>query len=284
MKNQKPRSDATPSRGTSDNLCKLLAERHPEKFVEWLFGPPSGPVKVLKTELSREPLRADAAILLESTEEIFHIEFQTTGQSHIPLPVRMLNYYALFKYRYPERRIQQALVLLKDDGADITDNLTEPRIVFRYELIKLWQQDPAPLLQQPDLLPLAVLCRADTGGGALLRTVANELLKVEDATQRNELFGMSRMLAGLVYAKDIVYEILRGSNMLEESVVYQDVLQQGVRRGRRAGKAESLLELIALRFGRVSPKQKKQIENLSLQQIKELFRAVVSFRDRAFSN
>ncbi len=119
MKTRKPRADAVPSRGTSDNLCKLLAERHPEKFVEWLFGPPSGPVKVLKTELSREPLRADAAILLENTEEIFHIEFQTTGQSHIPLPVRMLNYYALFKYRYPERRIQQALVLLKDDGADI---------------------------------------------------------------------------------------------------------------------------------------------------------------------
>ena len=255
-------------------------ERKRRPFCRRLFGPPSGPVKVLKTELSREPLQADAAILLESTAEIFHIEVQTTGQSHIPLPVRMLNYYALFKYRYPERRIQQALVLLKDDGADIPDNLTEPRIVFRYELIKLWQQDPAPLLQQPDLLPLAVLCRADTGGGALLRTVAKELLKVEDATQRNELFGMSRMLAGLVYAKDIVYEILRGSNMLEESVVYQDVLQQGVRRGERKGEIRTLLNIITFRFGKVSPKHKKQIETLSPKQLQELSHALFELRDK----
>ena len=113
------------------------------------------------------------------------------------------------------------------------------------------------------------------------RGTSDNLCKLLAKWHPEKFVEMSRMLAGLVYAKDIVYEILRGSNMLEESVVYQDVLQQGVRRGRRAGKAESLLELIALRFGRVSPKQKKQIENLSLQQIKELFRAVVSFRDKS---
>ena len=92
-KTRKPRKAVAPPRAVSDNLCKLLAERHPEQFAEWLFGPLSGPVKVLKTELSREPLRADAAIFLESTADIFHIEFQTTSQSHVPLPVRNTSRY-----------------------------------------------------------------------------------------------------------------------------------------------------------------------------------------------
>ncbi|MEW6128978.1 MAG: hypothetical protein AB1757_18210 [Acidobacteriota bacterium] len=32
----------------SDNLCKELAERYPEQFVQWLFGVRSGKVKILK--------------------------------------------------------------------------------------------------------------------------------------------------------------------------------------------------------------------------------------------
>ena len=65
-----------PVRRASDNLCKVLAERYPAQFVEWLFGAHAEPLTVLKTELSREPVRADAAMLLESAAELFHIEFQ----------------------------------------------------------------------------------------------------------------------------------------------------------------------------------------------------------------
>jgi predicted transposase YdaD len=42
-----------------DNLCKLLSEKYPEHFASWVLGTPQSNVKVLKTELSIEPIRAD---------------------------------------------------------------------------------------------------------------------------------------------------------------------------------------------------------------------------------
>ena len=35
-----------------DNLCKLLAEKHPNSFAAWLLGEESNNTQILKTELS----------------------------------------------------------------------------------------------------------------------------------------------------------------------------------------------------------------------------------------
>ncbi|MEH2183641.1 hypothetical protein [Nostoc sp.] len=43
-----------------DNVCKLLAEKYPADFVRWLIAEESVNIKVLKTELSLEPIRADS--------------------------------------------------------------------------------------------------------------------------------------------------------------------------------------------------------------------------------
>ena len=44
-----------------DNLCKLLAEKYPDRFALWLLGEVPSSIQVLKSELSIEPIRADAA-------------------------------------------------------------------------------------------------------------------------------------------------------------------------------------------------------------------------------
>ena len=54
-----------------DNLCKLLAEKNPETFTQWLVGDVSGEVTVLKTELSIEPIRADTITLLKTMDYSF---------------------------------------------------------------------------------------------------------------------------------------------------------------------------------------------------------------------
>jgi hypothetical protein len=48
-----------------DNLCKLLSEKHPVTFASWVLGTPQTNVKVLKTELSIEPIRADYVTFLQ---------------------------------------------------------------------------------------------------------------------------------------------------------------------------------------------------------------------------
>ena len=76
-----------------DNLCKLLAEKHPEVFTEWLLGEVPSEIEILKTELSIEPIRADAVIFFKTSDRIVHIEFQTIWPSKPPMPLRMLDYW-----------------------------------------------------------------------------------------------------------------------------------------------------------------------------------------------
>lgn len=75
-----------------DNACKYLAEKYPAAFVSWLLSVESSQVEVLKTELSLEPIRADAVTFLRAAHQILHLEFQTLPPSNPPLPLRMLDY------------------------------------------------------------------------------------------------------------------------------------------------------------------------------------------------
>ncbi len=83
-----------------DNVCKLLAEKHPVDFVRWLIAEESTNVKVLKTELSLEPIRADSVIFIQNAKSILHIEFQTLTQSNPAIPFRMLDYSVRLKRQY----------------------------------------------------------------------------------------------------------------------------------------------------------------------------------------
>ncbi|MBC7797682.1 MAG: Rpn family recombination-promoting nuclease/putative transposase [Pyrinomonadaceae bacterium] len=60
-----------------DNLCKVMAEENPQQFVLWLLGKRVKRVKVLKTELGIEPIRADSVTFLQSSKAVLHLEFQT---------------------------------------------------------------------------------------------------------------------------------------------------------------------------------------------------------------
>jgi len=53
-----------------DNVCKVLAEKYPREFVSWLLAEAPTKVKVLKTELSLEPIRADSVTFLQTANRI----------------------------------------------------------------------------------------------------------------------------------------------------------------------------------------------------------------------
>ncbi|AFZ28975.1 hypothetical protein Glo7428_0374 [Gloeocapsa sp. PCC 7428] len=94
-----------------DNLCKLLSEKYPAVFASWVLGTPQTEVKVLKTELSIEPIRADYVTFLQLQERILHLEFQTVLTSTPPLPLRMLDYWVRL-YRLYRLPVTQVVVLL----------------------------------------------------------------------------------------------------------------------------------------------------------------------------
>jgi predicted transposase YdaD len=49
-----------------DNVCKLLAEKYPFDFARWLLPEEPKTIKVLKTELSIKPIRADFVTFLQT--------------------------------------------------------------------------------------------------------------------------------------------------------------------------------------------------------------------------
>jgi len=72
-----------------DNICKFLAENFSTDFATWLLGEPITLTELSPSELSLEPIRADALILLQSAQNVLHLEFQT--QTDPEIPFRMLD-------------------------------------------------------------------------------------------------------------------------------------------------------------------------------------------------
>lgn len=207
MKNKLTEPPAEPIQ--SDNLCKRLAEEYPDQFARWLFGV-RGQVKVVKTEISREPIRADSVIFSRAERETLHAEFQGSMKSDVPVPLRMLDYFVGFKRQNPKQRVRQVLVVLKPTRKPIPDRYENERTLHVYDVVKLWEQDPADLLDYEGLLPLATLCRAESGE-ALLKQVAARIERIASREQRCETLNWSRVLAGLRYDANLIYETLKGA-------------------------------------------------------------------------
>ncbi|MDJ0579802.1 hypothetical protein [Crocosphaera sp.] len=47
-----------------DNVCKYLAEKYPSNFVQWLLNIEPVKIRILKTELNVDPIRADSVLFL----------------------------------------------------------------------------------------------------------------------------------------------------------------------------------------------------------------------------
>ena len=267
-----------PARGASDNLCKRLAEEYPEQFARWLFGS-SGKVKVAKTEMSREPIRADSVIFSHEEEETLHAEFQTTIKSDVPVPLRLLDYYVGLKRQNPNQRVRQVLVVLKPTGDPIPDRYEDEVTLFRFRVVKMWEQDPADLLKHAGLLPLATLCQAESGE-QLLSEVAAEIDRIESRELRREVLDWSRVLAGLRYKPSLVYQVFKESDMWEESSVYQDILQKGELKGEVREARKIARRQLEHRFGKLSQTVQRQLEQFVLEQLESLSEALLDFKSK----
>ncbi|OLT58546.1 DUF4351 domain-containing protein [Moorena bouillonii] len=263
-----------------DNICKYLAEEYPSEFFHWLLGEEPRDIQVLKTELSAEPIQADALSLLQSTNQILHLEFQTLPQSEPPLPFRMLDYWVRLqrKYRCP---IDQVVIFLKSTTSDLVFNneFRDTNTWHRYRIIRLWEQDPQPLLANRALLPLATLARSNSPN-RLLEQVVAQVDRIEEKPLRGNLAACVDVLAGLRFDKDLVRRLLR-EEVMEESVTYQDIIQKGVQKGLQRGKQEEavliVMRLLTLRLGLLDPVLQQQIEGLSITRLEELSEALLDF-------
>jgi predicted transposase/invertase (TIGR01784 family) len=204
-----------------DNTCKFLAETFTADIATWLLGEPVNLTKMEPSELSVEPIRADALILLESDDLVVHIEFQTDPDRDMPF--RSADYRLRFYRRAPHKEVRQVVIYLRPNRSPLvyetSFQLTRTRHDF--DAIRLWEQPTEVFLRSPGLLPFAVLSQTDDKT-SVLQTVANEIESITDRKDQRNIAASASLLAGLVMDKDIIQRVLR-NDIMRESVIYQEI-------------------------------------------------------------
>lgn len=255
-----------------DNTAKYLAELYPDEFAKWLLTSEPQEVTVLKTELSLEPIRADFVTFLQTTNRILHIEFQTLATSNPPIPLRILDYYVRLTRQY-RKPVTQVVIFLQQTSDELafTEEYTGEQTTHRYRVIRLWEQDSALFLDNPALLPLAPLTRTDSPA-ALLSQVAQNVAKISNRDERQNIAGCTEIFAGLRFEKDLIRQFLR-EDIMQESVIYQDILQKG----NKQGEERLILRQLNRRFGEIDSSNIERVRVLSVEQLETLGEALLDF-------
>ncbi|MBD2441425.1 DUF4351 domain-containing protein [Nostoc sp. FACHB-110] len=259
-----------------DNVCKVLAEKYPAEFVNWLLPEEATQVKVLKTELSLEPIRADSVTFLQTANRILHIEFQTRTISNPPLPFRMLDYSVrlIRQYNLP---VTQVVIFLQETSNEIAfiEEYVNETTNHHYRVLRMWEQDSAIFLDNPALLPLAPLTRTNSPQ-RLLSQVAQSLARIPDSNVRQDIVAYTEILAGLKFEKGLIRQFL-SEDVMQESVIYQDILQKGEERGKQQEAFRFLMRLLTRRFGEIDSLIIERIRVLSTEQLEVLGEEFVDF-------
>lgn len=259
-----------------DNTCKYLAEQYPADFIKWLLSTETSNIQILKTELSLEPIRADSVTFLQIINTILHLEFQTLPTSNPAMDFRMLDYYTRLKREYG-CQIEQVVIFLQQTTSEIVfkQEYVDTNTRHRYRVIRIWEQDPTPLLVNPALLPLAALARSDSPN-TLLEQVAAGVGMIEENDERQNISACTQILAGLRFDKNLIQRLFR-EEIMQESVIYQDILQKGEQRGKKQEALALILRQLPRRIGPVTPQLQEQIRSLSVPQLEDLGEALLDF-------
>jgi len=201
-----------------------------------------------------------------------HLEFQTEPQSSPPLPLRMLDYwvrlYRQYGWQYGHA-VDQVVIFLKQTNSEAAnvDQFAVGNTMHRYRVVRLWEQDPVPLLANPALLPLAVLARTDSPT-RLLEQVAAQVDMIEEPQQQRNISACAEILAALKFDQNFVRQFLR-EEFMRESAIYQEILHEG--------ESNLVLRQLARRVGQITPEVRSHIQQLPLAQLEELGEALLDF-------
>ncbi|BAZ69016.1 hypothetical protein NIES4106_37850 [Fischerella sp. NIES-4106] len=252
-----------------DNLCKFLAETFSSDFASWLLGERVTLTELSPSELSLEPIRADALILLQSDQVVLHLEFQTQPKTEIPF--RMTDYRLRVYRRFPKKRMNQVVIYLQKTTSDLVqqNTFTLEKTHHEFDIIRLWEQPTSVFLKFTGLLPFAVLSQTNDRTETL-RQVAQVISTIKDQRTQSNIAASTFILAGLVLNKDTIQQLLR-KELMQESVTYQALIDEGRAEGRAEGIQEGIQRVAVnlLKEG-MSTDMVTKLTGLSVEQLQQL--------------
>ena len=180
--------------------------------------------------------------------------------------------------------MRQLVIYLKSTGSDLVRQnvFTISGMRHEFEVIRLWEQPTTDFLQYPGLLPLAVLGNTEDRTQTL-REVSSLIDKLKDRREQSNIAAATSLLAGLVLKKEVIRQVLR-EKIMQESVIYQDIKEQGIKQGLQQGlqqgQAILVLRQLKRRLGEVESEDETQITRLSVEQLEALGEALLDFSNR----
>ena len=240
-----------------DNVCKFLAESYSTDFASWLLGKPITLTRIEQSELSAEPIRADSVIFLESAEIILHIEFQTEPNKNIPF--RMTDYRLRLYRKFPERKVHQVVIYLSPSQSHLVHETIFDlgELTHNFNVIRLWEQPTEIFQQYQGLLPFATLSQT-TAPEETLRQVARQIEQITDKQLQSNVAASTAIISGIALSKEIIKRLLR-SDIMKESVIYQEILHEGLAEGEARGLAKGLVEGEAKGLAKGKTEERNQI-------------------------
>jgi predicted transposase YdaD len=262
--------------GPWDNIMKRLVRGYAKQFARWLVSEAVF-VRAHDIELKNQHLLADALleVILHGEPALLHIEFQSYDDPEMEM--RLLEYNVLASRQNGHWPVYSYVIYLRKAREVAISPLVrtfpngEEVHRFFFRVIKLWEV-PAELLLQTGwigVLPLVTL----TDGGKrpeVVKEMVDRLLLAEEY----DLLAISQVIGGLVFKTGPELEWFRKrfsmfQDILRESWVYQEIIEQGVEKGReeeREGRLqeqrEMLMRLIQLRFPELEALAKQQSNDI----------------------
>jgi hypothetical protein len=228
-----------------DATLKNLAAVNPVEVLSELDRKPALPVKLLNVDLSTVTTATDIVFGLgDPPQEVIHVDNQSgpDAKKHRDL----LAYNALLHRQYGVP-VHSILLLLRRQAqhSDQTGNINyaarpgRGKMSFDYEIVRLWEK-PVDLVLAGGLatLPLAPLCCLPEGED-LVDSLRRVLNAVYDRLQREaapgmvtRLFTATLELTNLRVDRKQARALIEGVSAVEESPIYQAILDIGFDKGR----------------------------------------------------
>lgn len=102
--------------------------------------------------------------------------------------------------------------------------------------------------------------------------IAQQVARISDRQQRQNIAGCAEILAGLRFERDLIRQFFR-EDIMRESVIYQDILQQG----RRQEALSFIMRLLDRQLGEINPATIERVQALSIEQLEDLGIALLDF-------
>lgn len=271
------RSKAGVSLQDYDITLKTLSDKLPHHFVNFIFEDFNGEIAQLNKELPANIRESDCLIKVKDTnkhtEFILHLEFQSSHDAN--MPHRMLSYFARIydTYKLP---IYPLVMYLNPDnsGLNIVDTFVNSIydkniLFFEYEVLKIWEIDQNRIIDNNlyGLFPILPLAKTKAIDDKQNLTECFNLVReigIEDKVLKADIYVCTGILAGLRYPKELIESLMK-VEIMEESVIYQDILNKGIEKGRekgiqkgreegmKEGMEKSIIQILSKRFGNISP-------------------------------